>query len=201
MGRFGECMNRKVVQWYRRLDDYRLNPRLAVAFLIVLIGCSTVVFAEHASQPKNSPVSIRATHLLGFESVPTNAHGILTIEADAVQFQKSGKPAVQVTIASVQGVFLGDQSRQVGGLPMTLGKAAVPFGGGRAVSLFAHEKYDTLTLEYVDGNGGLHGAIFQFKKEQGEVVRNELLASGAHINSNDDELTKQRAAESSSENK
>ena len=33
---------------------------------------------------------------------------------------------------------------------MKLGKAAAPFGGGRVVSLFAHKKYDTLTLEYVD---------------------------------------------------
>jgi hypothetical protein len=194
-------MNRKIVRWYRRLDDYFLNRRPTMAFLILLIGCSVVAFAEDNSQRKNSPVSFRATHLLGFEGVPSNANGILTIEAEALQFQKSGKPAVQVKIASVQGVFLGDQSRQLGGLPMTLGKAAVPFGGGRAISLFAHEKYDTLTLGYVDANGGLHGAIFQFNKEQGEVVRNELVTSGAHVTSNDGELTKPRAAEGPSENK
>ena len=194
-------MNRKVVRWYRRLDGYFLNRRPAMAFLILLIGCSLVAFAEDDTRPKNSPVSIRATHLLGYEGVPNNANGILTIEAGALQFQKSGKPAVQVKIASVQNLFLGDQSRQVGGLPMTLGKAAVPFGGGRAVSLFAHEKYDTLTLEYVDANGGLHGAIFQFNKEQGEVVRKELVASGAHVTSNDGEFPKPRAAGGSSENK
>ena len=33
---------------------------------------------------------------------------------------------------------------------MKIGKAAAPYGGGRVVSLFAHKKYDTLTLEYVD---------------------------------------------------
>ena len=38
----------------------------------------------------------------------------------------------------------------MGGLPLTLGEAAAPYGGGRVVSLFAHKKYDTLTLEYVD---------------------------------------------------
>ena len=47
-----------------------------------------------------------------------------------LRFQRASKPVVQVTIASVQDVFLGDESKQVGGLPMTLGKAAVPFGGG-----------------------------------------------------------------------
>ena len=44
---------------------------------------------------------------------------------------------------------------------MKIGKAAAPYGGGRVVSLFAHKKYDTLTLEYVDVDGGVHGAIFQ----------------------------------------
>jgi hypothetical protein len=96
-----------------------------------------------------------------------------------LQFQQSGEAAAQVDIASVRHVFLGEESMQVGGLPMKIGKAAAPFGGGRVVSLFAHKKYDTLTLEYVDSDGGVHGAIFQVTKGQGELVRNELLARGA----------------------
>ena len=84
---------------------------------------------------------------------------------------------------------------------MTLGKAAVPFGGGRAVSLFAHKKYDTLALAYVDGNGGFHGAIFQLGKDQGEILRTELVAAGAHVTNNQDESAKQHAAEVSSENR
>jgi hypothetical protein len=73
---------------------------------------------------------------------------------------------VQVKIASVHDLLLGDLSRQIGGVPVTLAKAAVPYSGGRAVSLFTHKKYDTLTLEYVDAEGGLHGAIFELKKGQ-----------------------------------
>jgi hypothetical protein len=118
-----------------------------------------------------------------------------------LQFQKNGKPAVEVSIASVQDVFAGDQSRQVGGLPMTLGKAATPFGGGRVVSLFAHKKYDTLTLEYVDANGGVHGAIFQLQKGQGGTLRDELVARGAHVRQSEDEATKQSTAEVSSDHK
>jgi hypothetical protein len=82
---------------------------------------------------------------------------------------------------------------------MTLGKAAVPFGGGRAISLFAHKKYDTLALEYVDSNGGVHGAIFQVNKGQAEILRNDLVAKGAHVGEN--EPIKQSNAEVSSESK
>jgi hypothetical protein len=144
---------------------------------------------------------MHTTHLLGFEDVSNNANGTLSFQGDALQFQKGDKPAVQVKISSVQGVFLGDQSKEIGGLPMTLGKAAVPFGGGRAISLFAHKKYDTITLEYVDKNGGVHGAIFLLQKGQGEVLRNELVARGAHVSQSEGESTKQRTAEVPSEGK
>ncbi len=69
---------------------------------------------------------------------------------------------------------------------MTLGKAAVPFGGGRAVSLFAHKKYDTLTVEYISGDGGIHGAIFELSKGQRELFRETLVAAGAHVSHNDE---------------
>ena len=97
--------------------------------------------------------------------------------------------------------FVGEQSKQVGGVPMTLGKAAVPFGGGRVVSLFSHKDYDILSLEYVDTNMGLHGAIFQLNKGQGGILRNELVAGGAHVSPTGDEATKQSTAEVSNENK
>jgi hypothetical protein len=132
--------------------------------------------------------------------VPDNAKGTLSIEGDALQFQQSGKPAAQVTISSIQDVALSEESKQVGGTPMTLGKAAVPFGGGRAVSLFAHKKYDTLTVEYRDSNGGFHGAIFELNKGQAEAFRNELVAKGARV-SDEDAQAKKQPAEAASENK
>jgi len=49
-----------------------------------------------------------------------------------------------------------------------------PFGGGRVIGLFAHKKYDTVTLQYVDANGGFHGAILQMNKGHGQILKNEL---------------------------
>lgn len=182
-------------------DARFLMRRSVVALLIAVIACGAAALAEDPAQPKNSAANIRATHLLGFAGAPNNANGTLSIQQDALQFQKNGKPAIQVKIASVQDVFLGEQSKQVGGTPMTLGKAAVPFGGGRVVSLFAHKKYDTLALEYVDSNGGVHGAIFQVNKGQAETLRNELVAKGAHVSESASEALKQSSGEVSSESK
>jgi len=204
MGRaWRENMNRTVVPWEHTPDAHFLIPRRVLTCLILFIWCGVAALAQNASQPTNltAPFSARVTHLLGFEGAPTNTNGTLSIQDSALQFQKGGKPAVEVKIASVQDVFLGEQSKQVGGLPMTLGKAAAPYGGGRVVSLFAHKKYDALTLEYVDANGGIHGAIFQLNKGQGEILRNELVAKGVRVSQSEDAATKQSTAEVPSENK
>ena len=126
---------------------------------------------------------------------------LLSTQDNVLRFQQNGKPIAEVDIASVRHVFLGEEGVQVGGVPMKIGKTAAPFGGGRVVSLFAHKKYDTLTFEYVDGNGGLHGAIFQLEKGQGELVRNELVARGLSSSSGQDQLTKQSTSEVTHENK
>ena len=89
----------------------------------------------------------------------------------------------------------------MGGLPLTIGEAAVPYGGGRVVSLFAHKKYDILTLEYVDSDGGIHGAIFQLDKGQGGIVKHELTARRGTVSSWNDQSTKHSAVEVTYENK
>src|SRR5271169_4328423 len=192
-----ENMNCTVVPWEHTPDAHFLIPRRVLACLILFSGCSVVALAQNASQPTSptAPFSVRVTHLLGFAGATNNANGTLAIQDSALQFQKDGKPTVEVKIASVQDVFLGEQSKQVGGVPMTLGKAAVPFGGGRVVSLFSHKKYDTLSLEYVDTNGGVHGAIFQLNKGQGEVLKNELVTRGVHVSDSEDQPRQQTTVE------
>ena len=169
-------------------DRSFLIPRSAVMVLLLLLMCTAASSGQKAGEPSNSTVmfSVRATHVLGFEGAANNSAGTLSIQDRVLRFQRGSNPVMQVTIASVQDVFLGDESKQVGGLPMTLGKAAIPFGGGRVVSLFAHKKYDTLALEYVANDGGIHGAIFELSEGQGKLLRDQLAAIGAHVSHNDE---------------
>ena len=112
-----------------------------------------------------------------------------------MQFQKDGSPTAQVKLSSIQDIFVEDEDRQVGGTAMMLGKTAAPYGGGRVVSLFAHKKYDILTVQYLDNNGGFHDAIFELDKGQGQTFKKDLVANGAHISSPDDRATTQSAPE------
>jgi hypothetical protein len=118
-----------------------------------------------------------------------------------VLFQRDGNPIAQVNICSIQDISVEDADKQIGGTAMTLAKTAAPYGGGRMVSLFAHKKYDFLTVEYLDDRGGIHGAIFQLDKGQGQTFKRDLVANGAHISSPDDRATPQSTPEVKHENK
>lgn len=177
----GETMIRCVNNRY----SHQLGERVGLTLLVLLICCSLTAFAQSTVRggETRTTFSIRATHLLGFESVRNNCGGTLSIDNDSLQFQQNGKTDEQVKIGSIRDVVLGEESKQVGGLPVILGKAAVPYGGGRALSLVTHKKFDTLTLEYLDDDGGVHGAVFQLQKGQAEAVKGQLVAQGVTISS------------------
>jgi hypothetical protein len=81
---------------------------------------------------------------------------------------------------------------------MMLGKAAVPFGGGRVISLFAHKKYDSLAIEYLDTSGGFHGAIFRLPRGKGLTFKTSLAAHGAHVAALQDPITVKSASDKTS---
>ena len=175
--------------------SFQPSERAVLRLFAALILCSVTASAQSTIHRAdgNAALSIRATHLLGFEDAKNNSNGTLSVQDGSLQFQRNGKPGAQVKVGSLRDVILGEESRQVGGLPMTLGKAAIPYSGGRVVSLVAHKKYDTLTLEYVDDDGAIHGAIFQLQKGEAEVVKTALTAEGMSVSSRQGETTKRNS--------
>ena len=184
---------------YRIVPSNHIGRILTCLILLVWYRTSLVAQSHAAADSKGPGSTLHVTHILGFEGIPNNANGELSIQGDALRFQKSESSSAQIPLASIQDLTLGEQDKQVGGTPLTLAKAAAPYGGGRVVSLFSHKKYDTVTLEYVDSNGGFHGAIFQLNKGQGEILKSELEAKGAHLTPLEDETTKQRTQETKNE--
>jgi hypothetical protein len=187
-------MNRQLASFATSVLKY---PLLRGGFTSLILLALLATTANGQSQPETSAASssIHVKHVLGFEGVKRNASGDLSIQDDDLGFQQNGKPAAQVNIASIHNISLGEEDNQVGGVPMMLGKTAVPFGGGRVLSLFSHKKYDSLTIEYLDSSGGFHGSIFQLAKGKGQTVKNDLMAHGAHITPSEDPVSMQSTAE------
>src|SRR5512133_364220 len=127
-----------------------LLVRGGVALLILM---ALAIVDANGQTPANNPIAgapIKVTHVMGLENIKPNLKGELSIDGESLRFQKNRTLATPVALSSIQSISLGEQDKQVGGVPMMLSKAAVPFGGGRVVSLFSHKKYDSLAIEYSD---------------------------------------------------
>jgi hypothetical protein len=103
---------------------------LAVASL--LLASSTPLFGqEPRPSPGPSGETVRnATHVLGLENVKRGAKGRLAIVDNALRFEVATGTA-DVSITSIQDVFTGQDSKQMGGKPGTkqvtsAGLAATP---------------------------------------------------------------------------
>ena len=183
------------------VTSLQIGHGLACLTLLLSLCARSIGQTQSEAQSPVPGPAIYVTHVLGFEGARQNATGDLKIQGDAVQLQRDGSPTAQVNISSIQDIFVEDEDKQVGGTTMTLVKTAAPYGGGRVVSLFAHKKFDFLTVEYLDNDGGFHGAIFQLDKGQGQTFKKDLVANGAHVPSLDDRATTQSTPEVKHENK
>src|SRR5260370_9022078 len=150
-----------------------LRHRDLVAFALVFCGLgSSVCNAQEAAG------LVKAVELIGLKGVKENAKGTLNVENGNLHFAR-GKASTQVSATSIQDVVTGADSEKAVGKTVGMISMAAPYGGGRFLSLF-RKKIDTLTIQYRDGDGGLHGAVFPMPVAKSELIKTELLAQGAH---------------------
>jgi hypothetical protein len=158
-----------------------LNPEMEVGMFrssIVLLSILSCLPAM-AQEPKVKGMPLKVRCLMGLETVKRNASGMLTLHEEAMEFS-AGQVKARVPVKSIDDIFSGAEMTQSGGTVGVITKVALPYGGGRALSLLLRSKIDILTLTYRDENGGFHGVILTMPKGQGAQVRAQLVAGGAH---------------------
>src|SRR6266849_6149107 len=148
---------------------------MGVATIFLLGILNFTVLPSIAQQPAAGNKAVQITGLVG---VKANTSGNLTLQDGNLQFASSGAK-VSVPIHSVEDVITENDSQRV--FRGTLGTLSMfaPYGSGRFLSLF-RSKLDTLTIQYRDAEGGLHGAIFTMPVGKADLLKKELVARGAH---------------------
>jgi hypothetical protein len=146
-----------------------------VSFTVLLLVLSPFVLPGDAQQPA---APIKVDQITGLVGVKNKAKGSVTIENGNLRFAH-GKTNVDLAATSMQDVVTGNDSQRL--IHGTLGMLmiAAPYESGRFMSLF-RTKLDTLTIQYRDADGGLHGAIFTMGAGKAEALKKELVALGAH---------------------
>lgn len=145
-----------------------------VPFMISIALLSVFVAIGHAQQTQKSA---KVVQLTGLSGVKNNTKGSLTVENGNLRFTHS-KITSDLAPSSVQDVVTGSDSQRV--IRGTLGTLSMfgPYGSDRFMSLF-RSKIDTLTIQYRDDDGGLHGVIFTSPVGTAEPTKDELVALGA----------------------
>jgi hypothetical protein len=145
-----------------------------VVIAVVLFICNPLICVTRAQQAQTETAAVQVIGLAGLKD---NTKGRLLVANGSLRFIHS-KGNADVPAAAIQDVVTGrDSQRVVGGTLGTLTMLA-PFGSGRVLSLF-RTKLDTLTIQYRDGGGGLHGVIFTVPFGKAETIKQELISNGA----------------------
>ena len=135
----------------------------------------TPCMAQQPQQPGTFP---QTKQVLGLEGLKHNCMGALTVQKGTLEFT-SGKKKADVPASSISDVVTDkDSQRAIGGVIGTISMFG-PYGSGRFLSLF-RTKIDTVTINYHDSSGALHGAVFSMPTGKAEEVKQDLLAEGAH---------------------
>jgi len=153
-----------------------------IASLALLFSVSAApAFSQAAGTPATDTASVpQVKCVVGLDQFKPNTTGTVAVQGDSVSFEK-GKKKGEIKVSQIQDIFLGNESRQdVSGLGGTAMKAAIPYGGGRILSLFSH-KVEVMTLLFNDADGGFHGAIFVFPEGHATAFKALLVARGAKV--------------------
>ena len=150
--------------------------KLTVVVIATVLFCGPLIGVSHAQQAQTES---QAVQLIGFAGLEQNTKGRLTVLNGSLRFTHA-KGTADVSAQSIEDVVTGkDSQRVIGGTLGMMASIAAPFGSGRALSLF-RKKMDTLTIQYRDAGGGLHGAIFTMPAGNAEGIKKDLIAQGAH---------------------
>ena len=155
------------------------SKSILVAVVSFFVG---LVIPVGNAQQVSGPVKV--VQLTGLVGVKDNAKGTLSVENGQLHFVH-GKASSDVSASSIQDVVTAADSQRAVGGTIGLMSMAAPYGGGRVLSLF-RTKIDTLTVQYRDADGGLHGAIFSMPIGTAEVIKKDLVAQGAHTTATGD---------------
>jgi hypothetical protein len=152
--------------------------KLRTARVVCALLCAIFAPVAWPTQAQQAAAPLKVVQVTGMTGFKKNVKGSLTLNQGSLEFAGTKSKAL-VPIRSVQDVVTGNDSQRV--FRGTLGTLTMlaPYGGGRFLSLF-RSKLDTLTIQFLDADGALHGAIFTMPVGQADPLKKDLIAQGAH---------------------
>ena len=161
------------------------RPRVWARGLFLLAFGAPLMFSpvpahgQAADTPAAAPsvVQTDVKLVIGGETVKNNSVGTLSVVGSSLWFT-AGKKKVEVEASSILDISTNEDSRQDITGAAHLATMAIPYAGGRVLSLFSHH-VDVLTVEFKNANGAYHGAVFVLAQGKAAPFKKQLVAMGA----------------------
>jgi hypothetical protein len=157
--------------------EFFLMLLIAVGSYLMFCPAPTRAQVADAAQPAPSVVQANVKLVIGGDTVKNNSEGTLSVVGNSLQFA-SAKAKLEVKASSIQDIATNEDSRQDITGAAHLATMAIPYGGGRVLSLFSHQ-VDVLTVEFKDEAGGYHGTVFVLPQGQAAPFKKQLVTMGA----------------------
>ena len=148
---------------------------LQVAALIFFAGTSlhaqTKDTATLDQPPPRKITSVKA--LVGLPGIAPNSVGTLSFNGRNLRFTTE-QGFAEIPHQRIIEASRGDERVETGGTTGQIARMLIPYGGGMALGAVTHKKVGLLTLEFVDGSGEYHGAVFVLDAEDIATALDEL---------------------------
>jgi hypothetical protein len=133
--------------------------------------------SSSTSQPAPSVVQSDVKLVIGGGTIKDNSNVTLSIVGSALHIA-TDKTTMDIEASSILDISTNEDSRQDITGAAKLATAAIPYGGGRVLSLFSHN-VDVLTVEFTDASAAYHGVVFVLPQGQAAPIKKQLVAMGA----------------------
>jgi len=174
-----------------------IHACLCVPTHLSAASIQAVPHSHGAAEPAPIWQSTKAEHVDGFPDTKAHKKGTLTLSADALTFSgKSGTTSIQRD--SVTAVSAGNERVELWGMGGRILRMTIPDGGGLAVATFMHHRVDMLTIEFNDGRGGSHGAVFFLPANEADRALQSFALTPIQPRSDSDSVCQSAAVEPNS---
>src|SRR5579872_5847111 len=152
-----------------------------LSFISVAILLIFAALPAHGWPPDTAPaatlVQANVKLVIGGDTIKNNSKVTLSVVGSSLRIATK-KTTVDLQAPSILDISTNEDSRQDITGAAKFATMAIPYGGGRVLSLFSHG-VDVLTLEFTDSDGGYHGAVFVLAQGQAAPIKKQLVAVGA----------------------
>jgi hypothetical protein len=157
---------------------HRTNRNILATSTILFGTLLPLSLSPVASAQTNAPVKSDAAsswsapaakHVYGFPDTKAGKQGVLVLSADALTFtNKSSNSSIPRN--SILAVSDGSDRVEMWGTTGQLVRMVIPDGGGLAAAAVMHRRVGMLTVDFVDGRGGTHSAVFNMPPAQADAA-------------------------------